>query len=479
MLHLYGKRDCATIKISLEPARSIFNQVLAADQVEIPNLITHDEGNVVVATPQRGNISDVFTEVTATPDSKTERPTSQKSTKESRNVSVSEPPVVESPMRSNQELNDEALTEQERHAAAARSFMDKLQGDLDNKGTSQLKEKVEARAKFDIKITWNGEKRSYQAFRKNLDAYLLMNEMDYLIEPSFVRTYRASGWAVAGRKCPDISTAQFLHDRKKLYGAWLQATSSVSAMQRFFVPYKTSSDGVKLTHTIHQEFSKDVEILSAIADADAIIEEPYNDRLEVIPFVKSLEEAFAQRNEIIDQHQDDNKDNEFVRTSDYQAIYKIRTKLQTAEPSIATLVYDLSKLAFQEKWTLPRFVQELQQKVAFVSSGSEEHSHREARAVNTMEEVGRFHEALATRTGFIDEDTIEVLKRMYDDPNVLTKFIEARTQYYRDKRANRSIIPSVKPTATATTTDAGTGGGTKSCIATPVRRTAQDELGCN
>ena len=202
---------------------------------------------------------------------------------------------------------------------------------------------VEQRDKFDVRITWDGDQRTYHVIRRTIKAYLIMNDMDYMIDPTFVKAYTESGWEVAGTQVPSISTAQFQHDQKKLYGIWLQTTRSVSSLQRFFLPYTVDADGVKLTDSIHQEFNQNRGILSAISDADAVLEQPYHDQLGVVEFVKNLVEAIAVRNNIIHQHKDE--DHGFVPTSDFQAIYLIRTKLQTADPSTASLIYDLCKSA--------------------------------------------------------------------------------------------------------------------------------------
>jgi len=232
---------------------------------------------------------------------------------------------------------------------------------------------IRQREKFDVRCQWDGKHETYHVIRRTIEAYLIMNDMDYLIDPTFVKAYTESGWDAAKQHAPTITTEQFKHDRKKLYGIWKQATRDVSLLQRFFSPLKETSDGVKLTQSIHQEFRRDHDILSAIADVDFTIEEPYDDQLDVVQFVKDFVEAIAERNDIIDQHRDE--DHGFVPTSDFEAIHLIRTKLQTAtDEVISNIVYDLSQEALAHDWCLPQFVEEFWWKEEYVCHRSYEKS---------------------------------------------------------------------------------------------------------
>jgi len=85
---------------------------------------------------------------------------------------------------------------------------------------------------------------------------------------------------------------------------------------------------------------------------------------------------------------------------------------------------------------------ELQQKVEFVDHCSDKRSHRKKarHTVTAEEELARFREPMASRTGYIDNDAIEILKLLYNnDPDALTKF--PCTQYFGERKSDRSAIP--------------------------------------
>jgi len=195
-----------------------------------------------------------------------------------------------------------------------------------------------------------------------------------------------------------------------------------------------------------------------------------------MPFIKEMEEAIATRNAIIEDHTE--AANKFQPMDDFAAIHLIRTKFQDAESSLAGIIYDISTQALNRAWSLSRFVETLQTKLDFVSGGQEKRSSSQARYAQAVddEKLALFLHAYASRTGYIDRDTVEILKRMTNDPDILTKFVEARSQYFANKSAS-TLPPSTTPSTTGSSTSSITKSTASNSTALPHQYSSNDRKG--
>ena len=125
--------------------------------------------------------------------------------------------------------------------------------------TTLIPTRVSTRYPLSAKVKWGGQNTTFPIFHNIIKAWFTTNRLEYMLNPRFLSTYKTGGWTQARSLAPNTTSQQFEYDRHVIFGS-LQSACREGAGRVFFMRHGADLDGVSVWIEFLDEYNKDSNI---------------------------------------------------------------------------------------------------------------------------------------------------------------------------------------------------------------------------